>query len=132
MNKRKMSSSDLQKINFKNTSELKDYNSQNNPNNDINFINKGIKTQFKYSSNINSPRIISAFNSFNNNMGEDNQPKHKILSHKFLYNKPKTSSNLNNNSIKKNPYPYDLKTYYNNNYNNINLNNVDNISVNSF
>ena len=136
MNKRKMSSSDLQKINFKNTSELKDYNSQNNPNNDINFNNKGIKTQFKYSSNINSPRIVSAFNSFNNNIGEDNQSKHKIhdlLSHKFLYNKPKTSSNLNNNNnIKKNPYPYDLKTYYNNNYNNINLNNVDNISVNSF
>ncbi len=138
-NKRKMSSTDLQKINFKNPTEFKDYNNQqdnsNNINNDKNF-NKGIKTQYKYSSNINSPRVISAFNSYNsNNIVEDNQSKHKIhdlLSHKFLYNKPKTSSNLNNNNIKKNPYPYDLKTYYNNNYNNINLNNVDNISVNSF
>ena len=113
------------------------YNNQqdnsNNINNDKNF-NKGIKTQYKYSSNINSPRVISAFNSYNsNNIVEDNQSKHKIhdlLSHKFLYNKPKTSSNLNN--LKKNPYPYDLKTYYNNNYNNVNLNNIDNISVNSF
>ena len=136
-NKRKMSSTDLQKINFKNPTEFKDYNNQqdnsNNINNDKNF-NKGIKTQYKYSSNINSPRVISAFNSYNsNNIVEDNQSKHKIhdlLSHKFLYNKPKTSSNLNN--LKKNPYPYDLKTYYNNNYNNVNLNNIDNISVNSF
>ena len=136
-NKRKMSSTDLQKINFKNPTEFKDYNNQqdnsNNANNDKNF-NKGIKTQYKYSSNINSPRVISAFNSYNsNNIVEDNQSKHKIhdlLSHKFLYNKPKTSSNLNN--LKKNPYPYDLKTYYNNNYNNVNLNNIDNISVNSF
>ena len=136
MNRRKMSSSDLQKINYKNPTEFKDYNTQdnkNNTNNDINY-NKGIKTQFKYSSNINSPRVISAFNSYNsNNNVEDNQSKHKmhdLLSHKFLYNKPKTSSNLNN--LKKNPYPYDLKTYYNNNYNNVNLNNMDNISVNSF
>ena len=136
-NKRKMSSTDLQKINFKNPTEFKDYNNQqdnsNNINNDKNF-NKGIKTQYKYSSNINSPRVISAFNSYNsNNIVENNQSKHKIhdlLSHKFLYNKPKTSSNLNN--LKKNPYPYDLKTYYNNNYNNVNLNNIDNISVNSF
>ena len=136
-NKRKMSSTDLQKINFKNPTVFKDYNNQqdnsNNINNDKNF-NKGIKTQYKYSSNINSPRVISAFNSYNsNNIVEDNQSKHKIhdlLSHKFLYNKPKTSSNLNN--LKKNPYPYDLKTYYNNNYNNVNLNNIDNISVNSF
>ena len=136
-NKRKMSSTDLQTINFKNPTEFKDYNNQqdnsNNINNDKNF-NKGIKTQYKYSSNINSPRVISAFNSYNsNNIVEDNQSKHKIhdlLSHKFLYNKPKTSSNLNN--LKKNPYPYDLKTYYNNNYNNVNLNNIDNISVNSF
>ena len=136
-NKRKMSSTDLQKINFKNPTEFKDYNNQqdnsNNANNDKNF-NKGIKTQYKYSSNINSPRVISAFNSYNsNNIVEDNQSKHKIhdlLSHKFLYNKPKTSSNINN--LKKNPYPYDLKTYYNNNYNNVNLNNIDNISVNSF
>ena len=136
-NKRKMSSTDLQKINFKYPTEFKDYNNQqdnsNNINNDKNF-NKGIKTQYKYSSNINSPRVISAFNSYNsNNIVEDNQSKHKIhdlLSHKFLYNKPKTSSNLNN--LKKNPYPYDLKTYYNNNYNNVNLNNIDNISVNSF
>ena len=136
-NKRKMSSTDLQTINFKNPTEFKDYNNQqdnsNNINNDKNF-NKGIKTQYKYSSNINSPRVISAFNSYNsNNIVEDNQSKHKIhdlLSHKFLYNKPKTSSNINN--LKKNPYPYDLKTYYNNNYNNVNLNNIDNISVNSF
>ena len=136
-NKRKMSSTDLQKINFKNPTEFKDYNNQqdnsNYINNDKNF-NKGIKTQYKYSSNINSPRVISAFNSYNsNNIVEDNQSKHKIhdlLSHKFLYNKPKTSSNINN--LKKNPYPYDLKTYYNNNYNNANLNNIDNISVNSF
>ena len=124
-NKRKMSSTDLQNNNQQDNS--------NNINNDKNF-NKGIKTQYKYSSNINSPRVISAFNSYNsNNIVEDNQSKHKIhdlLSHKFLYNKPKTSSNLNN--LKKNPYPYDLKTYYNNNYNNVNLNNIDNISVNSF
>ena len=118
-NKRKMPPKDTDKQKNKTATESDDYNS----------------------SNINSPRVISAFPSKYNQYIEDTngykidntQPRHKIrdlLSKKFLYNKPKTTSTPNN--PKKNHHPYDLKTYYNNNYNKTNLNNIDNMSVNSF
>ena len=98
------------------------------------------------SSNINRPRVISAspipsnpylkkeddedVNTNDNIRINNHQQSHKIrdlFSRKFTYNKPKTTSTPNN--IKKKQYPYDLKTYCNNNRNNINN---DNISVNSF
>ena len=138
-NKRKMSSNEIPKQIYKTTTESNEYNYSNK--NDEKFSNN-ISSQYKYSSNINSPRVISAFSSINNKYGEgitnyriDNtQPRHQIrdlLSKKFLYNKPKTTSTPNN--LKKTqPYPYDLKTYYNNNYNNSNMNNIDNMSLNSF
>ena len=138
-NKRKMSSNDIQKQIYKTTTESNEYNY---PNKNEEKLSNNISTQYKYSSNINSPRVISAFSSINNKYGEEitnyridnTQPRHQIrdlLSKKFLYNKPKTTSTPNN--LKKTqPHPYDLKTYYNNNYNNSNLNNIDNMSVNSF
>ena len=138
-NKRKMSSNEIPKQIYKTTTESNEYNYSNK--NDEKFSNN-ISSQYKYSSNINSPRVISAFSSINNKYGEgitnyriDNtQPRHQIrdlLSKKFLYNKPKTTSTPNN--LKKTqPHPYDLKTYYNNNYNNSNMNNIDNMSLNSF
>ena len=98
------------------------------------------------SSNINRQRVISAspipsnpylkkeddedVNTNDNIRINNHQQSHKIrdlFSRKFTYNKPKTTSTPNN--IKKKQYPYDLKTYCNNNRNNINN---DNISVNSF
>ena len=138
-NKRKMSSNDIQKQIYKTTTESNEYNY---PNKNEEKLSNNISTQYNYSSNINSPRVISAFSSINNKYGEEitnyridnTQPRHQIrdlLSKKFLYNKPKTTSTPNN--LKKTqPHPYDLKTYYNNNYNNSNLNNIDNMSVNSF
>ena len=138
-NKRKMSSNNIQKQNYKTTTESNEYNY---PNQNNEKYSNNINSQYKYSSNINSPRVISAFNSNNNKYGEgitnykiDNtQTRHQIrdlLSKKFLYNKPKTTSTPNN--LKKTqPHPYDLKTYYNNNYNTSNLNNIDNVSINSF
>ena len=138
-NKRKMSSNNIQKQNYKTTTESNEYNY---PNQNNEKYSNNINSQYKYSSNINSPRVISAFNSNNNKYSEgitnykiDNtQTRHQIrdlLSKKFLYNKPKTTSTPNN--LKKTqPHPYDLKTYYNNNYNTSNLNNIDNVSINSF
>ena len=141
-NKRKMSSNNLQKQNYKNIIDSNGHNYAKNNNTDNLNRYKGIGPQGKYNSNINSPKIISDFPSQNiqhvdeatNYRIDNTQPKHKIrdlFSKKFLYNKPKTTSTPNN--LKKNPHPYDLKTYHNNNnYNNMNLNNIDNISVNSF
>lgn len=131
---RKVPSNDFQTQKNKNSMESNEYNYPNN--NKVDRLNKYIVNQHKYSSNINSPRVISAFSSKNNqnediNYKIDNtQSRHKmrdLLSKKFLYNKPKTTSTPSN--LKKNPYPYDLKTYYNNNKNYINS---DNISVKSF
>ena len=140
-NKRKMPPKDTDKQKNKTATESNDYNYVNNNNPDKTNKYNGIGSQHKYSSNINSPRVISAFPSKYNQYIEDTngykidntQPRHKIrdlLSKKFLYNKPKTTSTPNN--PKKNHHPYDLKTYYNNNYNKTNLNNIDNMSVNSF
>ena len=140
-NKRKMPPKDTDKQKNKTATESNDYNYVNNNNPDKTNKYNGIGSQHKYSSNINSPRVISAFPSKYNQHIEDTngykidntQPRHKIrdlLSKKFLYNKPKTTSTPNN--PKKNHHPYDLKTYYNNNYNKTNLNNIDNMSVNSF
>ena len=140
-NKRKMPPKDTDKKKIKTATESNDYNYVNNNNPDKTDKYNGIGSQHKYSSNINSPRVISAFPSKYNQHIEDTngykidntQPRHKIrdlLSKKFLYNKPKTTSTPNN--PKKNHHPYDLKTYYNNNYNKTNLNNIDNMSVNSF
>ena len=140
-NKRKMSSNNLQKQNYKNIIDSNGNYAKNNNTDNLNKY-KGIGSKGKYNSNINSPKIISDFPSQNiqhvdeatNYRIDNTQPKHKIrdlFSKKFLYNKPKTTSTPNN--LKKNPHPYDLKTYHNNNnYNNMNLNNIDNISVNSF
>ena len=140
-NKRKMTSNDTDKKKYKTTTESNDYNYANNVNPNKSNKYNGISSQYKYPSNINSPRVISAFPSKYNQYIEnqnsykiDNtQPRHQIrdlLSKKFLYNKPKTTSTPNN--PKKSQHPYDLKTYYNNNYNKANLNNIDNVSVNSF
>ena len=140
-NKRKMPPKDTDKQKNKTATESNDYNYVNNNNPDKTNKYNGIGSQHKYSSNINSPRVISAFPLKYNQYIEDTngykidntQPRHKIrdlLSKKFLYNKPKTTSTPNN--PKKNHHPYDLKTYYNNNYNKTNLNNIDNMSVNSF
>ena len=96
---------------------------------------------------MNRPRVISAspvpnnpylkdeINNGNNNNDEiwkkSHHKDHKmrdLLSQKFTYNKPKTTSTPNN--IKKTPHQYDLRTYCNNDRTN-NLNN-DNVSINSF
>ena len=140
INHKKTSSNDVQIQNNKISTESNIANYPNKTND--NRLNTYFLNQHKYSSNINSPRVISAFspkntkndqyiediNNYQNN--NNSQTKHKIrdlLSQKFLYNKPKTTSTPNN--LKKNPYPYDLKTYYNNNKNYLNS---DNISVKSF
>ena len=103
------------------------------------------RNSLNMNTNINRPRVISASpapsnpylkdeieNENNNNSRKNsNQQEHKmrdLLSQKFTYNKPKTTSTPNN--IKKKPHNYDLKTYWDNNRNN--FNNSDNISVNSF
>ena len=136
INHRKVPSNDFQIQKNKISNEPNENNYQNTDT--VDRLNKYFTNQYKYSSNINSPRVISSFSLKNNqnitdesNYQKDNtQPKHKIrdlLSQKFLYNKPKTTSTPNN--LKKNPYPYDLKTYYNNNKNYLNS---DNISVKSF
>lgn len=129
-------------------------NNKNGKNNDIGNIDRLKKyliprnnnqNPIRNSSNLNRPRVISASpipsNPYlkkeeeeeeeNNNVRQTNhQQTHKIrelLSQKFTYNKPKTTSTPNN--IKKKPHPYDLKTYCNNNRSNLNN---DNINVNSF
>ena len=108
--------------------------------------NNPYRNSLNMNTNINRPRVISASpvpsnpylrdeseneNSNNISRKNKNQQEHKmrdLLSQKFTYNKPKTTSTPNN--IKKKPHNYDLKTYWDNNRNN--FNNSDNISVNSF
>ena len=102
---------------------------------------------YRNSMKMNRSRVISAspvpnnpyredeiYNGNNNNdetRQNNQQPEHKmrdLLSQKFTYNKPKTTSTPNN--IKKKPGQYDLRTYCNNNRsNNINK---DNMNINSF
>ena len=141
LNKRQIYSNDVHKQKYKTTTESNVFNFKNINSHDNFNKYMGINSQNKYSSNNNSPRVISTF-PLNNNQYEDitkryklenTQPRHKIrdlLSKKFLYNKPKTTSAPN--KLKKNPHPYDLKTYYNNNYNKTNNNNINNINLNSF
>ena len=129
LNKRQIYSNDVHKQKYKTTTESNVLNFKNINSHDNFNKHMGINSQNKYPSNNNSPRVISTF-PLNNNQYEDitkhyklenTQPRHKIrdlLSKKFLYNKPKTTSAPN--KLKKNPHPYDLKTYYNNNYNKIN------------
>ena len=140
--------------NDENLYEQNAINNKNGKNNDIGNIDRLKKyliprnnnqNPIRNSSNLNRPRVISASpipsNPYlkkeeeeeeeNNNVRQTNhQQTHKIrelLSQKFTYNKPKTTSTPNN--IKKKPHPYDLKTYCNNNRSNLNN---DNINVNSF
>ena len=102
-------------------------------------------------SNINRPKVISVSPIVNNqyNEEEDNNDlsinnsrknkAHKIrdlLTQKFTYNKPKTTSIMNTpNHVKKNQRLYETKTFCNYNNKNSNYakyNNSDNLSVNSF
>ena len=102
---------------------------------------------YRNSMKMNRPRVISASPVPNNPYREDEiyngnsnndktrnnnqQPEHKmryLLSQKFTYNKPKTTSTPNN--IKKKTGQYELKTYCNNNRNN-NINN-NNMNINAF
>ena len=134
-----------------NTNDNKTNIGKNNRYNDLGNIDRLKKyliprnNQNRNSMKMNRPKVISASpvakNPYLKNEEEDeniekfrqnkNQQNHKmrdLLSQKFTYNKPKTTSTPNN--IKKNPpHLYELKTYNNkrNNYNN-----SDNISVNSF
>jgi Dullard-like phosphatase family protein len=151
MNISKKLSNNIQRQNYKLPTEVNDYN--NNINSYFDRISKysdlgNIDRLKKYliprnnpirnSTNINRPRVISTSPSPNyqymeeeNNQRQNNlQNGHKmrdLLSQKFTYNKPKTTSTPSN--IKRNPHVYDIKTYCNNNNRN---NNIDNISVNSF
>ena len=105
--------------------------------------------KFQNASNLNRPKVISVSpipntpfiednnnNSINNNSRQNRTHKIRdLLTKKFTYNKPKTTSLMNTpNHIKKKQRVYDIKTYCNyNNINNSNINlNYDNISVNSF
>ena len=84
-----------------------------------------------------SPNVQNAYPYEEKNQQDNNsknkKESHKIrelLSQKFTYNKPKTTSGASNLSSNKNNYRrhiYDTKTYYN-----PNMKNIDNISVNSF
>ena len=112
------------------------------------LIPRNMNSQNRFSSAANRPKVISVSpmqssqnineDNSNDNLRQNNKKQsHKIrelLSQKFTYNKPKTTSTPNN--IKKSPRAYDLKTYFNNdlrNKNNSNNNiNNDNMSVNSF
>ena len=150
MNISKKLSNNIQRQNYKLPTEVNDYN--NNMNSYFDKISKysdlgNIDRLKKYliprnnpirnSTNINRPRVISTSPSPNyqymeedNNQRQNLQNGHKmrdLLSQKFTYNKPKTTSTPSN--IKRNPHVYDIKTYFNNNNRN---NNIDNISVNSF
>ena len=158
MNITKKSSNNIQRQNYKITTESNDDNNNNNNNNNSNaYLERNNKysdlgnidrlkkyliprnNPYRNSANINRPRVISASPNPNYQYmdDEDNYPRqnkaqngHKmrdLLSQKFTYNKPKTTSTPNN--IKKKPHVYDLRTYCNNNRNN---NNSDNLSVNSF
>ena len=95
--------------------------------------------QQRNSTKMNKPKVISMSplgsqyieEEENKNLRQNRlQNGHKmrdLLSQKFTYNKPKTTSTPNN--IKKRTRVYDIKTYCNNNIRN---SNIDNISVNSF
>ena len=139
--------------NDENMYEKNDYNNKNSKYNDLGNIDRLRKYLIprnnnpnNNSSNINRPRVISVSpipsnpyikkeeeenNTNDNNIRQNNHlQRHKmrdLLSQKFTYNKPKTTSTPNN--IQKNQRSYDLKTYCNNSRSNINN---DNISVNSF
>ena len=102
-------------------------------------------------SNINRPKVISVSPAVNNQYNEEennndlsinNSRKNKahkirdLLTQKFTYNKPKTTSIMNTpNHVKKNQRIYETKTFCNYNNKNSNYskyNNSDNLSVNSF
>ena len=141
------------KLNDDNIKDIKTYNDINNSNNKYNDLGN-IDRLKKYliprnnlnrnSTKMNRPKVISASpiaknpylqkgeeggeeNLKQNNNDQQNHKMRDLLSQKFLYNKPKTTSTPNN--IKKNSHGYELKTFNNkiNNYNN-----NDNISVTSF
>ena len=109
------------------------------------YLIPNIANQYQYtSSNINRPKVISASPIQKEDFEDDSsrQKKHikghkmrDLLSKKFTYNKPKTTSTPNN--IKKKQQAYDLKTYFNNDNRRSyrsNKNNIiaDNLSVHSF
>ena len=164
MNLKRRLSNNIPRQNYKLKTELTNKSNYNNNNESANQSNKNnlgnidrlkkyliprnMNSQNRFSSAINRPKVISVSPmQSNQNINEDNsndnlrqnnkKQSHKmreLLSQKFTYNKPKTTSTPNN--IKKSPRAYDLKTYFNNdlrNKNNSNNNiNNDNISVNSF
>ena len=162
MNLKRRLSNNIPKQNYKLKTELtinSNYNNnesanQSNKNNLGNIdrlkkylIPRNMNSQNRYSSALNRPKVISVSPKLSTqNIIEDKsddelrqnnkKQSHKIrelLSQKFTYNKPKTTSTPSN--IKKSPRAYDLKTYFNydlrskNSNNNINN---DNMSVNSF
>ena len=139
------------KLNDDNINDIKTYNDKNNSNNnkynDLGNIDRLKKYLIprnninRNSTKMNRPKVISASpiaknpylqkeeegseeNLKQNNNNQQNHKMRDLLSQKFLYNKPKTTSTPN--SIKKNSHGYELKTYNNK------INNSDNISVNSF
>ena len=162
MNLKRRLSNNIPKQNYKLKTELT-INSNYNNNESVNQSNKNnlgnidrlkkyliprnMNSQNRYSSALNRPKVISVSPKLSTqNIIEDKsddelrqnnkKQSHKIrelLSQKFTYNKPKTTSTPSN--IKKSPRAYDLKTYFNydlrskNSNNNINN---DNMSVNSF
>ena len=162
MNLKRRLSNNIPKQNYKLKTELtinSNYNNnesanQSNKNNLGNIdrlkkylIPRNMNSQNRYSSALNRPKVILVSPKLSTqNIIEDKsddelrqnnkKQSHKIrelLSQKFTYNKPKTTSTPSN--IKKSPRAYDLKTYFNydlrskNSNNNINN---DNMSVNSF
>ena len=163
MNLKRRLSNNIPKQNYKLKTELtnkSNYNKNNESANQSNKSNLGnidrlkkyliprnMNNQNRYSSAMNRPKVISvspmqSIQNFNEDNSNDNsrennkKQSHKmreLLSQKFTYNKPKTTSTPNN--IKKSPRAYDLKTYFNNdvrNKNNNNNTNHDNMSVSSF
>ena len=153
MNISKKLSNNIQRQNYKIQTEINDNYNNNNINSYFDRINKysdlgNIDRLKKYliprnnpyrnSTNINRPRVISTSPNPINQYEEEEDKNHRqnnlqnghkmrdLLSQKFTYNKPKTTSTPNN--IKRNPRVYDIKTYCNNK----NRSNIDNISVNSF
>ena len=132
--------------NINNNNNINSYLDKNNKYNDLGNLDQLKKylipknKQHRNSANINIPRVITTSPNPGYQYVEEEENKnsrqnklqngHKmrdLLSQKFTYNKPKTTSTPNN--IKRRSHVYDIKTYCNNNYRN---NNIDNISVNSF
>ena len=162
MNLKRRLSNNIPRQNYKLKTELTTKSNYNNTNESINQSNKNnlgnidrlkkyliprnMNSQNRFSSSLNRPKVISISPMQNSqNINEDNsndnsrqnikKQSHKmreLLSQKFTYNKPKTTSTPNN--IKKSPRAYDLKTYFNNDFKNNSINNInnDNMSVNSF